>query len=146
MKLSEFKNHLNNLSEIVFAKESGTLIPKHFHITEIGQIEKRFMDCGGTTRTESLVSIQLWESFDVWHRLSPEKLVKIIDLAQEKLQIQDYEIEVAYQGETIENFALFFENNIFTLVSKTTACLANDACGVVAEKINNCCKPESNCC
>jgi Family of unknown function (DUF6428) len=146
MKLSEFKKHLNNLSELVFAKENGTIIPKHFHVTEIGQIDKRFMDCGGTTRTENLVSMQLWESIDVWHRLSSEKFSKIIDLAQEKLQIEDLEIEIAYQGATIENFAVSFENNTFILVSKATACLANDACGIVTKTISNCCKPGSNCC
>ena len=53
MKLSEFKSHLNQMETVQFVLPNGSLIPPHFHITEVGQIEKRFIDCGGVLRKES---------------------------------------------------------------------------------------------
>ncbi len=29
---------------------SGGLVPSHFHITEVGRVQKTFVDCGGTRR------------------------------------------------------------------------------------------------
>jgi hypothetical protein len=85
MLLSEFTKHLETLSEVNFQKPDGTEVPKHFHITEVGQINKKFIDCGGTIRNENVISMQLWESIDFWHRLEPSKLISIIKLSQEKL-------------------------------------------------------------
>jgi Family of unknown function (DUF6428) len=157
MKLSAFKQHLDGLGEVNFIKENGKSIPKHFHITEIGQIDKRFMDCGGTLRKESVISMQLWESVDFWHRLEPQKLSYIIDLSIEKLLMDDLEIEVEYQSESIEKFGLGFENGNFILSNKTTACLATQNCGIPVEKIKTkisevveaaaaCCTPGGGCC
>ena len=106
MKLSTFKNELKNLSSITFKLPSGETVPSHFHVTEIGQIDKRFIDCGGVLRQESVINFQLWEANDYDHRLAPEKLVNIINLAEEKLQLEDSEIEVEYQGTTIQKFGL----------------------------------------
>ena len=47
MKLSEIKQHLQNLKTIAFQLPNGDLVPAHFHVTEVGQISKRFIDCGG---------------------------------------------------------------------------------------------------
>ncbi len=151
MKLSDFKNHLQTVTEVTFLKPEGTPIPKHFHITEVGQIDKKFIDCGGTVRSESQVSMQLWESIDVWHRLVPEKLTTIIDLSKKKLDIGDHEVEIEYQGETIGKFGIEFENGVFRLTTKSTACLASDSCGIpalslVTQKISSCCTPGGGCC
>ena len=158
MTLSEFKKHLEQVSEVVFLKPDNTAVPKHFHITEVGQIDKKFIDCGGTVRTEQSVSMQLWESVDFWHRLEPSKLLNIIALSEEKLGIQDAEIEIEYQAETIGKFGLTFEDNQFRLVSKNTTCLAQELCGVPAiekakhkfqeltQAATSCCTPGSGCC
>ena len=45
MKLSEFKSILNQIETIEFTLPDGSLIPQHFHITEVGQLDKRFIDC-----------------------------------------------------------------------------------------------------
>jgi hypothetical protein len=50
MKLSQFKLQLSSLSNLNFVLPNGTIIPKHFHVTEVGQITKHFIDCGGTVR------------------------------------------------------------------------------------------------
>ena len=157
MKLSEFKKHLLTIDKVNFQFENGKEVPKHFHITELGQIDKKFMDCGGTVRIESAVSLQLWESVDVWHRLEPQKLLRIIELSEAKLGIQDHDIEVEYQGETIGKYSLAFSGNTFVLTSKNTACLASDSCGIptakvkntfieLGQKVTSCCGSESACC
>jgi hypothetical protein len=46
------------------------------------------------------------------------------------LGIEDYEIEVEYQAETIGKYDLGFNGKDFTLLNKLTACLAEDQCGI----------------
>ena len=41
MKLSEIKNHLNFLESVEFSLPDGRLVPAHFHVTEIGKIQKQ---------------------------------------------------------------------------------------------------------
>ena len=59
MTLSELKTKLNGIQEINFELPNGSFVPKHFHVTEIGQINKHFIDCGGTVRQEKVVNFQL---------------------------------------------------------------------------------------
>jgi hypothetical protein len=127
MKLSEIKYQLKSLTQISFQLPNGELVPGHFHVTEVGKISKHFIDCGGLFRTEEVVNFQLWEANDFDHRLHPEKLLHIIELSEEKLQIPDLEIEVEYQmKETIGKFDLQFDGTNFQLISKLTDCLAKD--------------------
>ncbi len=154
MKLSQIKEILPTLSNVEFQLENGTYVPEHFHVTEIGQITKHFIDCGGVVRTESAVNFQLWDAGDYNHRLKPVKLLHIIKLSEEKLGMEDTEIEVEYQNETIGKFDLDFDGQHFILKNKQTACLASDACGIPAEKqkvnlseLNStCCTADSGCC
>lgn len=155
MKLSEVKTRLHQLETITFQLPNGTLVPGHFHVTEVGKITKHFIDCGGTVRKEEVVNFQLWNANDYDHRLHPEKLVNIIELSEKVLGIDDLEIEVEYQADTIGKFGLDFDGTNFLLTTKQTDCLAKDQCGVPAEKpklqladINDepCCSPDGNCC
>ena len=157
MKLSEIKIQLKKLSTIAFQLPNGDLVPNHFHVTEVGKITKHFIDCGGKVRNEEVVNFQLWEANDYDHRLHPEKLVHIIELSEEKLQIPDLEIEVEYQmKDTIGKFDLDFDGTNFQLKSKMTDCLAKDNCRVPEEKTKvkigewkpkeNSCAPNSGCC
>ncbi len=151
MILSEFKHYLKIVSEVTFLKPNGNKIPKHFHITEVGQTSKKFIDCGGTVRNEEVISMQLWESVDFLHRLEPSKLSSIIELSEKKLEIGNYEIEMEYQGETIEKYGVVFMNGVFQLRSTNTACLALDKCGIPSlenskEKVQQDCTPGGGCC
>lgn len=154
MKLSEFKDQLSGLQEIAFELPNGNLVPEHFHVTEVGKITKRFIDCGGTLRDEEKISFQLWEENDYNHRLHPEKLIRIIDLAKDKLGLPDAEIEVEYQGESINKFELGFNGTNFLLLNTQTDCLAREKCRVPTQKPkvklselqNSCCTPDSGCC
>lgn len=158
MKLSTIKNHLKELNTIAFRLPDGSLVPEHFHVTEVGEITKNFIDCGGTLRSEKVVNFQLWDSDDYNHRLHPEKLLSIIELSQQKLDIGDLEIEVEYQGESIMKFGLDIEDNQFVLTTKHTDCLAKENCVIPLnkQKLNpidlsemigiNSCSPGSGCC
>lgn len=154
MKLSEIKSILNSLETIAFQLPNGQLVPNHFHVTEIGKVTKNFIDCGGTIRKEEVVNFQLWDANDYDHRLHPEKLVHIINLSEKVLEIGDLEIEVEYQGQTIEKFGLDFEGKNFLLTTKQTDCLARGKCEVpskpkmkIAElQSANSCSPGSGCC
>lgn len=155
MKLSQIKKHLYNLETIAFQLPNGELVPAHFHVTEVGEITKDFIDCGGKVRQENVINFQLWEERDYNHRLHPEKLLKIIELSEKTFQFDDLEIEVEYQGkDTIGKYNLDFDGINFLLTSKVTACLALDACGIPATKPriklsvlqNSCCDPKSGCC
>ncbi|MFN6944643.1 MAG: DUF6428 family protein [Cytophagaceae bacterium] len=146
MKLSTFKDHLKNLSEISFRLSDGTYVPEHFHVTEVGLINKNFIDCGGTKRKETVVNFQLWTATDYEHRLGAEKLLKIIELSERELGIGDHEIEVEYQSETIGKYGLLFVNGEFILDSLQTDCLAKDKCGVEKPRIRISTKNESGEC
>ena len=153
MQLSEIKNILYNLESIEFQLEDGTKIPSHFHVTEVGVIIKNFIDCGGTIRNEKVANFQLWSANDLEHQLRPIKLLNIIKLSEEKLSMENLEIEVEYQGQkTIGKYGLDFKNNIFVLTAKQTTCLAQDNCGIPKEEIQpsklekNTCTPGGGCC
>ena len=155
MKLSQVKTVLKNLEQIGFQLPDGSLVPNHFHVTEVGKVSKQFIDCGGTLRQEEVVNFQLWNADDYDHRLHPEKLLSIIELSEKVLKIEDQEVEVEYQGETIRKFGIDFDGTNFLLTTKQTDCLAKDACGIPAEKpkvkladLNNAsaCTPGGGCC
>lgn len=135
MKLSEIKESLSLLSEVNFVLPNGNKVPAHFHVTEVGEITKNFIDCGGTVRIEKVVNFQLWEANDFDHRLAPQKLLNIIQLSEKVLNIGNYEVEVEYQTETIGKFNIEFNGTDFLLVNKQTNCLAQDKCGIPTEKL-----------
>ncbi|OYU80013.1 MAG: hypothetical protein CFE23_11545 [Flavobacterium sp. BFFFF1] len=152
MKLSDIKKHLETMETVNFQLQNGTFVPAHFHVTEVGVVTKHFIDCGGTVRNEKVANFQLWNANDVDHRLKPVKLRNIIALSERVLGLEDLEIEVEYQqtgndGQTIGKYDLAFDGNHFILLSKATACLAQDHCGVPQEPSNaSCCTPGGGCC
>ncbi len=158
MKLSAVKEALNKVEAVNFELQNGQPVPNHFHVTEVGIITKHFIDCGGVVRNEKVANFQLWEAGDVDHRLSPQKLAGIISLSEKTLGIEDLEVEVEYQSETIGKYDLAFNGTNFILINKKTNCLAQDKCGIPEAKlekpririsqINNepTCTPGGGCC
>ena len=134
MKVSEIQAIIPQLEAINFQLPNGSIVPSNFHVTEVGVITRHFIDCGGTERIEKKVNFQLWVAGDHDHRLSASKLSKIVQLAINQLGFGDLEIEVEYQGNTIEKFDLDFNGEQFVLLNKQTACLAQDACGIPDQK------------
>lgn len=134
MKLSELKKISAEMDEVRFILPDGSYVPEHFHLTEVRKIDKHFVDCGGTVRKESVINFQLWTAEDYDHRLGAEKLKSIIGLSEKHLDLEDAEIEVEYQGDTIGKYGLDFQGSNFQLTAKQTDCLVKDNCGVPEAK------------
>ncbi|MFC4263081.1 DUF6428 family protein [Ferruginibacter yonginensis] len=152
MKLSTIKTILPTLTALHFQLPDGSIVPSHFHVTEVGIINKNFIDCGGTIRSEQKVNFQLWSANDVHHQLQPQKLLDIIELSEKALDMADAEIEVEYQSTTIGKYALAFNGTHFQLINLHTACLAEEQCGITPAKTLatapaiNACTPGGGCC
>ena len=156
MKLSQFKSQLAQTENLSFVLQNGTKVPAHFHITEVGLTTKQFTDCGNTFRIQKTATFQLWTSVDFYHRLEPQKVLKIIESTESMFAGEDLDIEIEYQQETIGKFGLEFQDNQFVLTNTKTDCLAKDNCGItekvkvsldqLQETAASCCAPNSNCC
>jgi hypothetical protein len=157
MKLSTFKQYVSEMSSINFVQSNGTIVPPHFHITEVGLITRHFIDCGGDVHTHSVANLQIWVADDVDHRLEPMGLLHIIALSKKILGEEDLEMEVEYQNETIGKYRLDFQGNSFLLVPTQTDCLAKIKCNIPQEKQKLqmedlgkvqqvCCTPGGSCC
>ncbi len=142
MTLWEFKQYLHTIKDLNFILPNGDYIPHHFHITEIGLITKQYIDCGWVERNEQVVSMQIRVAWDTEHRLSPQKLLKIIQLSESFIKNESLQIEFEYQENTIGKFSIDFTWADFQLKPLFTNCLAQDKCGIQPSQIptqKSCC-------
>ena len=134
-------NDLHNLlaahpgERMHFMLPDKSFVPAHFHITEVGRVQKDFIDCGGTVRSATTCLLQVWVAHDVDHRLETTKLAKIMEIAQPLLGSDQLPVEIEYEGEAISQYPLGGAEStpsglLFYLGSKHTACLAPEKCGV----------------
>ncbi len=110
-------------------------VPEHYHITEVGRLQKDFIDCGGTIRTLASCLLQIWVADDLDHRLQATTLVKIMEIAGPVLKSDDLPVEVEYEEGTISQYPVAGvevapAGLLFYLGTKHTACLAPEKCGV----------------
>lgn len=136
MTLAQLQTALADLDRLDFTLPDGSRVPRRFHVTEVGRTDKRFLDCGGTLRSETRVTLQLWAGPDLHHRLAPAKLAGILAAAQRTLDIApDTPVEVEYQGDTaIQRFTLGADTEAgqLRLGATATDCLAKGLCDVTA--------------
>jgi hypothetical protein len=135
MQLSEFKKTLseNTCRKIRFILPTGTKVPPHAHVTEIALVDKKFIDCGGTFRTDSLCRLQTWFADDTGHRLTAGKLLAIFDKSASFLGTNDLEVDVEHEAPFISQFPIEkveVDGGALTirLGVKHTTCLAEDRC------------------
>lgn len=135
MKLSEFKKSLsaNTGRNIRFLLPTGSKTPPHAHVTEVARIDKKFIDCGGTQRTETACRLQAWFKDDTDHRLRAGRLLAILEKSEPILETDDLEMDVEYEAPFIAQFPLEKveadgDELIVHLGIKHTACLAEDKC------------------
>ena len=146
MKLIELKERLMSsvdvtIPNLLFKLEDGTIIPPYFHITEMGLKSKHFVDCGGTIRTQSNITFQIWTADDFDHRLSSQKLLELIVKNEGLFNQPELEVEMEYQTNTIGSYSLMADPTnefTYTLVPKKTNCLAPDKCGVSQPTTTQC--------
>lgn len=151
MTLRELKTLLaeNPARELLLELPSTEFVPEHFHVTEVGLVRKDFIDCGGSRRSLDYCSLQAWVAHDLDHRMTTDKLGKILSLSGSVLPDDRVTVEVEYEAPYISQFPLIdigvnAEVMIWRLGVKHTACLAPDKCGVTP--ITTCCDVKSGCC
>lgn len=147
MNVSELKAMLQAHAQAALrlVLPSGERIPDHFHVTEVGRVEKNFIDCGGTRRQSVTCQLQAWAAHDIDHRLEAGKLAKILQLAEPVLGGEELPVEIEYGVEVAAQYQLS-EVQVgvdgllyFVLVGKQTDCLAKDKCGVGECSDSSCC-------
>lgn len=137
LRLSAFDRLLRQApqSQLRFALPDGSLVPAHFHVTEVGRVEKRFIDCGGTRRETASCMLQVWVAEDRDHRLAAGKLSGILAMAGDLLGGDDPVVEVEFERGVVSQYPVVGVEPqqgllLFHLGLKHTDCLAKDRCGI----------------
>jgi hypothetical protein len=135
MTLADLKPKLSQNPDlsIRFKFENGETIPPHAHVTEVARIDKKFVDCGGTFRNQSLCRLQTWVSDDHDHRLKAGTLLKILDKGASFLQTEDLEVDVEHELDYITQFPIASADAtdgemVIQLSLRHTDCLAKEKC------------------
>ena len=139
MLLSELKKVLASGPEraLQVRMSDGSTVPESFHVTEVGQVTRTFIDCGGKTHVTTACVLQAWLGSDAAHRLSSRKLAKIFSLAESVIPLDAIPVEVEYERGLISQFpvtGVTATEKVVTLElgTKHTDCLAKDRCGTPA--------------
>lgn len=128
-----------------FRLPTGGLTPIHLHLTEVARVEKRFIDCGGTVRTEVSARLQLWSADDTDHRVDCAKALQVLARGADLIGSTALPLEVEHDFPLLTVFPVLGSviegrERIFLLGAKRADCLAPDICVPTA------CKPGSGCC
>jgi hypothetical protein len=83
-----------------------SFVPAHCHITEVGRVQKDFIDCGGTVRSVKACVLQVWVAGDVDHRLETGKPASIMRVAGPLLQSDELPVEVEREEGVISRYPL----------------------------------------
>ena len=111
----------------------GDPIEPHFHVTEVGRVQKDFVDCGGTVRRLVTCLLQTWVGDDTDHRITGAKLLKAFAHAAPVLGTDDLPVELEYEACNVVQLVILSakqENDrlVLQLGSKHTDCLAKELC------------------
>lgn len=160
MILSELKSLLAEHSERYFrlSLPDGAHVPVSFHITEVGRVQKTFLDCGGTLREKMTCQLQVWVGQDYEHRIETRKMAGILEKGKALLPDESVPVEIEYEDRvisqyTIESHEITDNAVILKLAHKHTECLAPELCGLDMPSLRlpsidgkaPCCGP-SGCC
>ena len=134
---------------IQFELPGRSVIPDHFNVTEVARVQKDFVDCGGTLRSEAACVLQIWVADDVEHRLKTDKLARILDSAAGVLKSGDLPVQVEYESDTISRYLVSsakVEESmvVLQLAALHTGCLAPDRCGLSVLPVVGC--ETTDCC
>ncbi len=111
----------------------GEPIEAHFHVTEVGRVQRDFVDCGGTIRQTVTCLLQTWVGPDVDHRITAGKLLKAFDHAAPILRGEDLPVELEYEACNVVQLVVAeirreADHFVIQLASKHTDCLAKELC------------------
>jgi hypothetical protein len=158
MKLSDLNSLLTEHSQRFFriALPDGNAVPVSFHVTEVGRLDKTFLDCGGKLRETTTCQLQIWVGEDYDHRIETGKMASILDKAKALLPDDSIPVEIEYEDRvisqyTIEGHELTDEAVVLQLAHKHTECLAPELCGLPSLRLPAiggnaaCCGPDGCC-
>ena len=98
MNLAALKQRLNEQPQLTvrLVLPDGDGVPAHIHVTEVGHVVKRFVDCGGTFRSAETCVLQTWmgSTGDDGHRLTAGRLARILELANSIMPTDNLPVEV----------------------------------------------------
>ena len=128
-----------------FRLPTGALVPIHLHLTEVARVEKRFIDCGGTVRTQASARVQLWVADDTDHRVDSAKCLQILDRGKAVVGDENLPLEVECDLPYLTLFPVLGTvveggDRVVLLGASKADCLAPDVC------VPQACKPGSGCC
>lgn len=138
MTISQFADllhsHPNKPFHLVLPGDN--VVPVSFHITEVGHVTKKFLDCGGKRHTVQTCQLQAWVWTDTEHRLLAGKMADVLGLARAKgvLPIgEDLDVEFEYESATVSqypvaSYTVTQDAVVINLAAKHTDCLAKDVC------------------
>jgi len=129
----------------------GEPIEAHFHVTEVGRVQKDFVDCGGTVRRVVSCLLQTWVGDDTDHRITAGKLLRAITAAAPILRDEDLPVELEYEACNVVQLRVVAVEREdgglrMKLGKKHTDCLAKELCVPSAAAGAGECKPGSGCC
>lgn len=160
MNLTELKSLLATHPQRAFRLllPDGGPVPVSFHITEVGRVNKTFLDCGGTLRETITCQLQVWVGEDYDHRIETGKMAGILEKGKSLLPDESVPVEIEYEDRVISQYTIpeheiTDDAVILKLAHKHTECLAPELCGLQMPSLrlpaigstSNCCGP-SGCC
>jgi len=160
MKLSPIPLSLQQLVEALnkadghivrFELPTTTLLSPHVHVTEVARLDKKFVDCGGTLRTDSSCRLQLYQADDTEHRITAAKFAQILAKGAGLLNSLNLSVEVEAEAPYLSVFPITAsrieeKQIVLSLGMRHTACLAEDVCFPANLQDKSACTPGSGCC
>ena len=153
MTLSELKSllaqHANRFFRIRLP--DGGAVPVSFHLTEVGRLQKTFLDCGGMLRESTTCQLQIWVGEDYDHRLETGKMAAILGKTASILPDDSIPVEIEYEDRVISQYTItsheiLADVVVLALAHKHTECLAPELCGLPAIATKSPCCGPSACC
>jgi hypothetical protein len=74
-----------------------SFVPAHYHITEVGKLQKDFIDCGGNVRSTTACLLQVWVAQNLDHRLETTKLASITRIAEPLLEFDELPVVIEHE-------------------------------------------------
>lgn len=149
MKLSDLRAALERHPDSFprFVLPDGDYIPAHAHVTEVGHVVKKFIDCGGVLGKTETVLLQTNVGRDLEHRLRSDRFAKILQLGERVVPHDQLEVDVEYDCCVVAQYPITEvkpagEHLDVVLGRRHTQCLAQSR-PTAAEP---CCEPAATCC
>jgi hypothetical protein len=132
-----------------FVLPDGDYIPAHAHVTEVGHLVRKFIDCGGLTGTEEKVVLQTHVGNDTDHRLRSDRFAKILELGNRVIPSADLDVNVEYDCCVVAQYpiaevAVDGEHLNLILRRGRTQCRAQER--RQSETAAPCCATSATCC